>query len=135
LQKPITKLWMINKPRGYICTHRDPQKRKTVYELFPSTFSRFGHLMTVGRLDFNSEGLLLVTNDNTLKGLLENPEANLTRVYRVKVHGRVTPDKLEKMSSPLSIKGYSYGPLNVNIDRELSTNSWLNVSMRTGKNR
>lgn len=91
MQKPITKLWMINKPRGYICTHRDPQKRKTVYELLPSSFSRYGHLMTVGRLDFNSEGLLLVTNDNTLKRLLENPVANLTRMYRVKVHGRVTP--------------------------------------------
>lgn len=70
VQKPITKLWMVNKPRGYICTHRDPQKRKTIYELMPPDFARFGHLMTVGRLDFNSEGLLLITNDNTLKGLL-----------------------------------------------------------------
>ncbi len=91
--------------------------------------------MSVGRLDFNSEGLLLVTNDNTLKGLLENPEAGLTRVYRVKVHGRVTPEKMEKMNSVVTIKGIQYGPLNVNIDRSLSTNSWLNVSMRTGKNR
>lgn len=70
VQKPVTKLWIINKPRGYICTHRDPQKRKTIYELFPPSFSRYGHLMTVGRLDYNSEGALLVTNDNTLKGLL-----------------------------------------------------------------
>lgn len=81
---------MINKPRGYICTHRDPQKRKTVYELFPKELSKLGYLMSVGRLDFNSEGLLLVTNDNTLKTLLEHPDANLTRTYRVKVHGRVT---------------------------------------------
>jgi 23S rRNA pseudouridine2605 synthase len=79
--------------------------------------------------------LLLVTNDNALKGLLENPEANLTRVYRVKVHGRLTPEKLEKMNTVQIIKGVKYGPLNVNVDRELSTNSWLNVSMRTGKNR
>jgi 23S rRNA pseudouridine2605 synthase len=135
VKKPVVKLWMINKPRGYICTHRDPQKRSTVYELFPPGFSRFGHLMTVGRLDFNSEGLLLVTNDNTLKGLLENPAADLTRVYRVKVHGRVTADKLQRMNSTMNIKGQTYGPLNVNIDRELSTNVWLNVSMRTGKNR
>jgi 23S rRNA pseudouridine2605 synthase len=69
--KPITKLWMMNKPRGYICTHRDPQQRKTIYELFPPALKQqFGYLMSVGRLDFNSEGLLLVTNDNTLKGLL-----------------------------------------------------------------
>jgi 23S rRNA pseudouridine2605 synthase len=135
VKKPITKLWMINKPRGYICTHRDPQRRNTLYELFPPSFSVFGHLMTVGRLDFNSEGLLLVTNDNSLKALLENPSASLTRVYRVKVHGRVSPEKLQKMNSPISIKGVTYGPLNVNIDRELSTNVWLNVSMRTGKNR
>lgn len=91
VDKPITKLWMINKPRGCICTHRDPQKRKTVYDLFPPQLLKtYGYLMSVGRLDFNSEGLLLVTNDNTLKGLLENPEAMLTRVYRVKVHGRLT---------------------------------------------
>jgi 23S rRNA pseudouridine2605 synthase len=81
---------MINKPRGYICTHRDPQKRKTFYELFPKELNKFGYLMSVGRLDFNSEGLLLVTNDNTLKTLLEHPDANLMRTYRVKVHGRVT---------------------------------------------
>lgn len=92
VNKPVTKLWMMNKPRGYICTHRDPEKRKTIYELFPPQISKnFGYLMSIGRLDFNSEGLLLVTNDNVLKGLLENPSANLTRVYRVKVHGRLTP--------------------------------------------
>ena len=71
MAKPITKLWMMNKPRGYICTHRDPQKRKTIYELFPPELrKKYGYMMSVGRLDFNSEGLLLVTNDNTLKGLL-----------------------------------------------------------------
>lgn len=117
LQRPVSKLWMINKPRGYICTHRDPQKRSTVYDLFPPSFARYGHLMTVGRLDYNSEGLLLVTNDNTLKGLLENPAADLTRVYRVKVHGRVTPEKLQRMNSSMIIKEQVYGPLNVNIDR------------------
>lgn len=91
--------------------------------------------MSVGRLDFNSEGLLLVTNDNTLKTLLEHPGADLLRIYRVKVHGRVTDQKMQKLNSPFNIKGIQYGPLNVNIDRALSTNSWLNVSMRTGKNR
>ena len=91
--------------------------------------------MSVGRLDYNSEGLLLVTNDNTLKTLLENPEANLTRVYRVKVHGRITQEKISKMSRPLTINGVEYGPLDVGVDRELSTNSWLNISMKTGKNR
>ena len=71
VDKPVTKLWMLNKPRGYICTHKDPQRRKTVYELFPpELIKKYGYLMSVGRLDYNSEGLLLVTNDNTLKQLL-----------------------------------------------------------------
>ena len=91
--------------------------------------------MSVGRLDYNSEGLLLVTNDNTLKGLLENPEANLTRLYRVKVHGQITDRKMGIMNSAVTIKGRQYGPLLVDVDRSLSTNTWLNISMRTGKNR
>lgn len=81
---------MINKPRGFICSHKDPQKRPSVYNLLPSTFKSYGHIISVGRLDFNSEGLLLLTNDSVLKQLLEHPDANLDRVYRVKVHGRVT---------------------------------------------
>ena len=76
-----------------------------------------------------------MTNDNTLKTLLEHPDANLLRIYRVKVHGRVTEYKQKKLNSPFKIKDVQYGPLNVNVDRELSTNIWMNVSMRTGKNR
>ena len=91
--------------------------------------------MSVGRLDYNSEGLLLLTNDTTLKSLLENPVADLIRFYRVKVHGRVTPEKLEKMNKSFQINGQTYGPLKVSLDRSLSTNVWLNVSMKTGKNR
>ena len=68
--KPVTKLWMINKPRGCICAHKDPQKRPTVYSLLPPSIMNFGYVMSVGRLDYNSEGLLLLTNDNTLKQLL-----------------------------------------------------------------
>ena len=94
VERPITKLWMMNKPRNCICTHNDPQKRLTVYSLLPPGFQEFGHIMSVGRLDYNSEGLLLLTNDTTLKSLLENPHSNLSRYYRVKVHGRVTEDKL-----------------------------------------
>jgi len=85
---------MINKPRGYICSHNDPQKRPTVYSLLPPIFKTLGHIISVGRLDYNSEGLLLLTNDVKLKNLLENPKSDLTRLYRVKVHGRVSPHKL-----------------------------------------
>lgn len=89
----------------------------------------------MGRLDFNSEGLLLLTNDIELKHLLENPSANLWRSYRVKVHGRVTPEKLLKMAKPMMISGKEYGPLQVSVDRALTTNVWINVAMKTGKNR
>lgn len=86
---------MINKPRDTICTRKDPQGRKTIYDLFPKDhFSQFGHLMSVGRLDYNSEGLLLVTNDSLLKEFLENPNNDFPRRYEVKVHGRVTPAKM-----------------------------------------
>lgn len=70
VQKPVTRLWMMNKPRGYICSHHDPQKRPSIYQMLPPQFKLFGHIMSVGRLDFNSEGLLLLTNDVKLKNLL-----------------------------------------------------------------
>ena len=72
-EKPIIKLWMMNKPRGYICSHKDERKRPTIYSLIPPQFSVFGSIMSVGRLDYNSEGLILLTNDVTVKNLLENP--------------------------------------------------------------
>jgi 23S rRNA pseudouridine2605 synthase len=109
---------MINKPRDCICTRHDPQKRRTIYDLFPQDyFKNFGHLMTVGRLDYNSEGLLLVTNDSMLKEFLENPNNEFPRRYEVKVHGRVTPAKMEKMNSPIMIKDIQYGPLKAKIMR------------------
>jgi 23S rRNA pseudouridine2605 synthase len=89
----------------------------------------FGHIMSVGRLDYNSEGLLLMTNDNALKGILESPETRLPRLYRVKVHGRITSEKLKKMQSPIVIQSVTYGPLKVGISRELQTNSWLDVTL------
>lgn len=107
-----------------------------MYELLPESLPMtFGHIMSVGRLDYNSEGLLLLTNDNTLKGILESPETRLPRLYRVKVHGRVTSEKILKMQKPIVIKEVTYGPLDVSISRELKTNSWLDVTLHTGKNR
>lgn len=70
VEKPVTRLWMINKPRGYICSHKDPENRPNVYQLLPPTFKQYGHIVSVGRLDYNSEGLLLLTNDVKLKNLL-----------------------------------------------------------------
>ena len=87
---PVVKLWMINKPRGYICTENDPENRPTVYSLLPPEFKTLGHIMSVGRLDFNTEGLLLLTNNNDVKQILEHPKTDLPRLYRAKVHGRVT---------------------------------------------
>lgn len=127
---------MMNKPRGYVCSERDPENRPTIYSLLPAMLPQtFGHIMSVGRLDYNSEGLLLLTNDNTLKAILESPETKLPRVYRVKVHGRVTQQKLEMMKKPMLIAGREYGPLKVQVGRTLATNMWLDVELMTGKNR
>ena len=91
--------------------------------------------MSVGRLDYNSEGLLLLTNNNELKQILETPKSNNQRLYRVKVHGRVTSEKLESMRKGCTISGINYEPFKVSVVRELSTNVWLSIEIRQGKNR
>lgn len=116
-EKPITYLWKMNKPRGCICTRNDPQKRTTIYSLLPKQFENYGHILTIGRLDYNSEGLILLTNDSTLKQLLENPDGNLIRYYRVKVHGRINEEKMNKMNNPMTISGVQYGPMRATISR------------------
>ena len=131
-QKERTRLWLFHKPSGVVTTNRDPEGRKTVFELLPSELPR---LMTVGRLDINTEGLLLMTNDGGLARVLELPATGWLRRYRVRVHGKVQQTELDKLKDGIAVEGVLYGSIDAVLEHEQGTNSWLSVSLREGKNR
>ncbi len=126
------RLWRYHKPRGVVTTNRDPQGRPTVFEALPKDLPR---VMSVGRLDFNSEGLLLLTNDGELARKLELPATALSRRYRVRVFGRPDPGALQRLMRGVTVEGQHYGPIKAELEREQGDNSWLSVSLREGKNR
>jgi 23S rRNA pseudouridine2605 synthase len=127
-----TRLWRYHKPRGLISTHRDPEGRPTLFERLPKAL---GRVISVGRLDFNSEGLLLLTNDGALARHLELPATGWLRRYRVRVHGRVEPASLAPLKSGLTVDGIRYGPIEAALERQQGSNAWLTVGLREGKNR
>lgn len=127
-----TRLFRYHKPTGVLTAERDPQGRPTIYDTFPPGVPR---LMPVGRLDFNSEGLLLLTNDGRLKRHLELPTTGWTRRYRVRVFGQPDPAALRRLSKGITIDGVQYGPIEAVIDSVKGSNAWLTVSLREGKNR
>jgi 23S rRNA pseudouridine2605 synthase len=131
-QRERTRMWLYHKPRGYVTTNRDPEGRETVFEILPAGLPR---VMTVGRLDINTEGLLLLTNDGGLARVLELPETGWLRRYRVRAFGRVTQDKLEALKEGLTIDGFSYGPIEAEVERQQNDNVWLMIGLREGKNR
>ena len=126
------RLFRFHKPRGVLTTTRDPGGRPTVAMLLPAGLPR---LMPVGRLDLNSEGLLLLTNDGMLKRRLELPATGWIRRYRVRAFGRVSPERLRRLAEGITIEGVTYGPIEARIDREQGANLWLTVALREGKNR
>lgn len=126
------RLWRYHKPKGLVTTHSDPQGRPTVFEKMPPELPR---VISVGRLDFNTEGLLLLTNDGTLARHLELPANAWVRRYRVRAKGRVTPADLERLKTGLEIEGVRYGPVEATIDSMQGANMWLTISIREGKNR
>lgn len=135
--KPIpaaepTRLWRYHKPRGLITSHRDPQGRPTVFERLPKDLPR---VVSVGRLDFNSEGLLLLTNDGALARHLEHPSTGWTRRYRVRAHGTVDPDKLKRLADGATVDGVRYGPVDARLESAKGANAWLAFSLKEGKNR
>lgn len=135
--KPIpapepARLWRYHKPAGLVTTHRDERGRPTVFEKMPKELPR---LVSVGRLDLNSEGLLLLTNDGSLSRELELPARGWLRRYRVRVHGSVDPARLARLEEGLTVAGVSYGPIRAQLDRAQGSNAWLTVSLREGKNR
>jgi 23S rRNA pseudouridine2605 synthase len=126
------RLWRYHKPTGLITSARDPQGRPTVFESLPS---ELGRLLSVGRLDMNSEGLLLLTNDGALKRRLELPASGWTRRYRARVHGRVEPQKLADLAQGVRVDGIDYGPIRAELERQTASNAWLKMALTEGKNR
>ena len=126
------RLWLYHKPTGLVTTTRDEQGRPTIYDDLPEDMPR---VMSVGRLDLNSEGLLLLTNDGAVKRQLELPSTGWLRKYRVRVNGRPTDETLEPLRKGLNVDGDRFLPMIVTIDRQKGANAWLTVGLREGKNR
>ena len=127
-----TRLWRYHKPDGLVTTHRDPQGRPTVFERLPATMPR---VVSVGRLDLNSEGLLLLTNDGGLSRRLELPSNGWIRRYRVRVYGVVAPAALAALAKGMTIEGVKYGEIDAGLDSRKGDNAWLSVGLREGRNR
>ena len=133
LRKPEpTRLWRYHKPRGRVTTHRDPEGRPTVFEAMPEDMPR---VISIGRLDFNTEGLLLLTNNGALARHLELPATGWLRRYRVRAHGNVAPKALASLRDGIEVDGVHYGPIEASLDRQQGANVWLTIGLREGKNR
>ncbi|HLO75521.1 MAG TPA: pseudouridine synthase [Magnetospirillum sp.] len=135
--KPIaeperTRVWRYHKPAGLMTTHKDPEGRPTVFERMPEGMPR---VISVGRLDYASEGLLLLTNDGELARKLELPSNSWIRRYRVRVHGEVDPVRLLELEKGITVDGVRYGEIKALLDRQKGANAWVTVSIREGKNR
>jgi 23S rRNA pseudouridine2605 synthase len=127
-----SQLWRYHKPKGTVTTHNDPQGRPTVFDNLPPALPR---VISVGRLDFNTEGLILLTNDGELARHLELPATGWLRRYRVRAKGRVTQQDLDKLKDGVEIEGVRYGPVEAQIDTVQGANMWITVGIREGKNR
>jgi 23S rRNA pseudouridine2605 synthase len=127
-----TRLWLFHKPAGVMTTNHDPEGRPTIFDVLPKELPR---VITVGRLDMNTEGLLLLTNDGGLARVLELPATGWLRRYRVRVHGKVDQAQLDSLREGIAVDGVLYGSIEATIDRQQGTNCWLNIALREGKNR
>ncbi|HVX79242.1 MAG TPA: pseudouridine synthase [Bradyrhizobium sp.] len=127
-----TRLFLYHKPRGLMTTHADPEGRPTVFDNLPEGLPR---LISIGRLDFNTEGLLLLTNDGGLARALELPETGWLRRYRVRAHGEITQAQLDELKSGIEVDGVKYGPIDATLERDQGANVWLVFAIREGKNR
>jgi 23S rRNA pseudouridine2605 synthase len=127
-----SRLWLFHKPRGLVTTSADPQGRPTVFSVLPKTMPR---VISVGRLDINTEGLLLLTNDGALARRLELPDTGWVRRYRVRVYGKPDRAKLESLAEGITVDGVRYGRIEAHLDRAKGDNSWLTLAFAEGKNR
>jgi 23S rRNA pseudouridine2605 synthase len=126
------RLWRYHKPAGLVTTHRDEKGRPTVFDALPKELPR---VISVGRLDLNSEGLLLLTNDGGLARRLELPATGWLRRYKVRVHGEVDPDRLADLKKGITIDGVAYSSIDASLERLQGSNAWISLALREGKNR
>ena len=126
------RLWRYHKPTGLVTTHRDEKGRPTVFGALPKDLPR---LISVGRLDLNSEGLLLLTNDGALARRLELPATGWVRRYKVRVHGAVDPERLAALAGGIRIGGVAYGAIRTGLERVQGSNAWIAMALEEGKNR
>ncbi len=129
--EPI-RLWRYHKPTGLVTTHKDPQERPTVFDALPPGLPR---VVSVGRLDLNTEGLLLLTTDGGLARSMELPENGWRRRYRVRAYGRTTEKALEALKQGVEVEGVAYGPIEAKLDQRQGGNVWLTITITEGKNR
>ncbi|QGY01768.1 pseudouridine synthase [Methylobacterium mesophilicum SR1.6/6] len=127
-----SRLWIFHKPRGVVTTAKDPEGRQTVFEILPDELPR---VVAVGRLDINTEGLLLLTNDGGLAKVIAHPDTGWLRRYRVRAHGDTDQAQLDKLAKGVTIDGMEYGPVEATLDRVQGDNVWLTLGLREGKNR
>ncbi len=132
MEPEATRLWRYYKPVGLVTTHKDPEGRPTVFQSLPKDLPR---VVSVGRLDFNSEGLLLLTNDGSMARMLELPAAGWSRKYRVRLFGKVSQADLERLAMGVTIDGVNYGPVLADLERSKGVYSWASVTLKEGKNR
>lgn len=128
----VSRLWRYHKPTGLVTAARDPQGRPTVFSQLPDDLPR---VISVGRLDLNSQGLLMLTNDGALARHMELPATGWPRRYRVRAHGRVNDQRLATLSRGITVDGVRYGPIQATLDKEQGSNVWLTVTLHEGKYR
>lgn len=126
------RMWLYHKPTGLVTTAKDEQGRKTVFDALPPDMPR---VVSIGRLDLNSEGLLLLTNDGGIKRRLELPDTGWLRKYRVRVNGAPTEESLDPLRKGVTLDGERFQPMEVSLDRQQGANAWLTVGIREGRNR
>jgi len=130
--KQPTRLWIFNKPAGVIVSNGDPEGRETIFDILPTDMPR---VISVGRLDYNSEGLLLLTNDGELARYLELPKNALKRIYRVRAYGFLDESRLRHIEKGALIDGVQYAPAKIEFEKKQGGNSWFNITITEGKNR
>lgn len=136
-EKPLAdpepeRVWLYHKPQGLVTTAKDEQGRKTIFDALPEEMPR---VMSIGRLDLNSEGLLLLTNDGGIKRKLELPSTGWLRKYRVRINGRPSETSLEPLRKGIVVDGERFQPMQVTLDRQQGANAWITIGLREGKNR
>ena len=131
-QSMATALYQLHKPMGFLSTSKDAMGRKTIFDLIDS---KLNHLMIIGRLDYNSEGLMILTNNGGLKRYLELPKNKVERVYKVKIKGHLTSPNLSNLKKGLSLEGLNYRPIVARVLERNSSHSWVEMVLTEGKNR